>query len=60
MGGLDVVQPRLLVGGDLVHVDTVDVALYAREEDHHLETNASRKTERNTKYATREKPTIRT
>ena len=31
-------EPRLLVSGDLVHVDAVDEALHAREKDHNLDT----------------------
>lgn len=33
---LDVLEPRLLICGNLVDVHAVDEALYSREQDHHL------------------------
>ena len=34
--GLDVVEPRLFVSGNLVNVHAVDEALHARVKDHNL------------------------
>lgn len=42
--GLDVVEPRLLVSGNLVHVDAVDEPLHAREKDHNLAVQKNRGT----------------
>lgn len=49
--GLDVAEPRLLVGGDLVDVDAVDEALHARVKDHNLPTqkNGEKRDHKNTR-----------
>lgn len=42
--GLDVVEPRLLVSGNLVHVDAVDEPLHARKKNHNLVVQKNRGT----------------